>query len=284
MKNNRRIILLLLLIAAWIFLNFTEAAARRPIRHDRPATPVYGYKIVNVFPHDPGAFTQGLIYHDGHLYEGTGLHGRSSLRKVELKTGRVLKRRDLPEKYFGEGIAFCGNRLIQLTYQSNIGFIQDLDLQPVGSFNYPFEGWGLTCDGRHLIASDGTATLRWLDTETFKVVRHITVTDRGEPIRSLNELEWVRGEVFANVWPGDRIARISPDTGRVTGWIDLAGLARLALAASEAADSTRSEKDLTAASGAAIDVLNGIAYDSQNDRLFVTGKFWPKLFEIRLVK
>ena len=266
MKNHRRIILLPLLIAAWIFLNFAEASAKRPIRSDRSTTPIYGYKIVNAYPHDPNAFTQGLIYHDGRLYEGTGLHGASSLHKVELQTGKVLKRRDLPEKYFGEGIAFCGNRLIQLTYQSKIGFIYDLDLRQVGSFTYPTEGWGLACDGKHLILSDGTATLRWLDARTFRMVKQITVKDQGRPVGHLNELEYVKGEIFANIWPTDTIARISPDTGEVTGWIDLGGL------------SQRFEPITP------VDCLNGIAYDERGDRLFVTGKLWPKLFEIRLEK
>jgi glutamine cyclotransferase len=278
MKNNRRIILLLLLIAAWIFLNFAEASAKRPIMSDRSATPVYGYKIVNAYPHDPEAFTQGLVYRDGYLYEGTGLHGFSSLRKVELQTGKVLKRHNLPEKYFGEGITFCGKYLIQLTYQSNIGFIYDMDLRQVGSFNYPTEGWGLTFDGKHLILSDGTATLRWLDAGTFKMVKQITVTDQGRPVPHLNELEFVKGEIFANIWETDTIARISPDTGDVLGWIDLAGLARLAQEAGAAGT------DLKSVPIPVIDVLNGIAYDERGDRLFVTGKLWPKLFEIQLIK
>ena len=284
MKNNRRIILLLLLIAAWILLNFAEASALRPVQSDRSGTPVYGYRIVNAYPHDPSAFTQGLIYHNGFLYEGTGLHGASSLRKVELETGKVLKRRDLPEKYFGEGITLYGNHLIQLTYQSKIGFIYDMDMRQVGSFNYAMEGWGLTCDGDNLILSDGTATLRWLDAGTFKVVKQITVTDRGRPVSNLNELEFVQGEIFANIWPTDTIARISPDTGEVTGWIDLGGLAQLAQAAvSLGRDLTGMGKDFKSVPIPVIDCLNGIAYDERHDRLFVTGKFWPKIFEIRLI-
>jgi glutamine cyclotransferase len=267
MKDHHKIIpLLSLLIAALILMNFSEVSALRPVQSERSSVPVYGYRIVNIYPHDPGAFTQGLFYHSGFLYEGTGLHGRSSLRKVELETGNVLKRHDLPEKYFGEGIAFCGNRLIQLTYQERIGFVYDPDLRPVGSFNYPTEGWGLTCDGAHLILSDGTATLHWLDAKTFKVIKKITVTDKGRPVGHLNELEYIKGEIFANIWETDTIARISPDTGEVTGWIDLCGLSR------------------QLGQEAPIDVLNGIAYDAQGDRLFVTGKFWPKLFEIRLFR
>jgi glutamine cyclotransferase len=243
-----------------------KTPAKKSFNPDLPSVPVYGYRIVNAYPHDPGAFTQGFIYHNGFLYEGTGLHGASSLRKVELETGKVLKRRDLPEKYFGEGIALCGNRLIQLTYQSRIGFIYDLDLRQVGSFNYPTEGWGLTCDGENLILSDGTATLRWLDAGTFRMVKQITVTDQGRPVSNLNELEFVKGEIFANVWKTDTIARISPDTGNILGWIDLGGLAQ--------------QFEPTTP----IDCLNGIAYDAQGDRLFVTGKLWPKLFEIRLIR
>ena len=294
MHNGLKIILLPLLIVFTLSFQLftqpvhageaTQAPVKKSFHPARSGAAIYGYRIVNAYPHDPGAFTQGLVYHNGYLYEGTGLRGRSSLRKVALETGKVLKRRNLPEKYFGEGIAICGKRLIQLTYQSKIGFIYDMDLQPVGSFSYPTEGWGLTCDGNHLILSDGTATLRWLDARTFKIVKQIAVTDQGRPVVHLNELEWVRGEVFANVWPGERIARISPDTGRVTGWIELAGLARLAQAAAAAMDSAGPGKDSKILPEAAIDVLNGIAYDKRGDRLFVTGKFWPKLFEIRLQK
>ncbi|PKN04384.1 MAG: glutamine cyclotransferase [Deltaproteobacteria bacterium HGW-Deltaproteobacteria-9] len=267
MKKHRRTVrLLFLLTLVLIFLNFSEASTLQPVQSDRFGVPVYAYRIVNAYPHDPDAFTQGLIFHDGRLYEGTGLHGASSLRKVELETGKVLKRRDLPEKYFGEGVAFCGNRLIQLTYQSKIGFIYDLDLRQIGSFNYATEGWGLTCDGNRLILSDGTARLRWLDAKTFEVVKQITVTDQGRPVCNLNELEYVKGEIFANIWKTDYIARISPETGHVTGWINLGGL-------SQQFEPTTP-----------IDCLNGIAYDAKGDRLFVTGKFWPKVFEIRLGK
>jgi glutamine cyclotransferase len=294
MHNGLKIILLpLLIVFALTVPPFTQPAHTRELSQTpiaksfdpaRSGAAVYGYRIVNAYPHDPGAFTQGLVYHNGYLYEGTGLRGRSSLRKVALETGKVLKRRNLPEKYFGEGIAICGNRLIQLTYQSKIGFIYDLDLRPVGSFSYPFEGWGLTCDGSHLILSDGTATLRRLDARTFRIVKQITVTDRGKPVRHLNELEFVKGEIFANIWKSDLIARISPETGQVTGWIDLAGMARLARAATAGMDPAGPGKDSKILPDAAIDVLNGIAYDERGDRLFVTGKFWPKLFEIKLEK
>jgi len=227
--------------------------------------PVYGYRIIHAYPHDPGAFTQGLIFSDGVLYEGTGLQGRSSLRKVKLEDGQVLKIHRLAGKYFGEGITLCDNRLFQLTYQSNIGFIYDRDFRCIGRFRYPTEGWGLTCDGRRLIMSDGTATLRWLNPDTFNLIKKMTVTNQGRPVPHLNELEYVRGEIFANIWGTDFIARILPDSGRVVGWIDLRGLSR------------------EFSSKTSIDVLNGIAYDEQSDRLFVTGKFWPKVFEIRLI-
>lgn len=229
-------------------------------------SPVYGYQIIHTYPHDPKAFTQGLIYDNGFLYEGTGLQGFSSLRKVDLKTGKVLKTCPLPEKYFGEGITLCRDRLVQLTYRSQVGFIYDRDLRQTGRFSYPTEGWGITCDGNRLIMSDGTALLRWLEADTFKIVRQVVVTDQGRPVLHLNELEYVKGEIFANVWGTDYIARISPASGRVTGWIDLRGLSR------------QFDAD------APIDVLNGIAYDRQRDRLFVTGKRWPKLYEIRLVR
>jgi len=239
--------------------------------HTSPApepsdVPVYGYRVIRAYPHDPAAFTQGLAWADGFLYEGTGLEGRSSLRKVDLKTGRVLKIRRLAKGCFGEGIALCGDRLVQLTWQSRVGFVYDRDFRQTGRFTYSGEGWGIACDGLRLVMSDGTATLRRLDARTFKPVGQVTVTDRGRPVARLNELEFVRGELFANVWGTDFIARIDPESGRVLGWIDLRGLSGMLGASAE------------------IDVLNGIAYDGRGGRLFVTGKFWPKLFEIRLVR
>jgi len=227
--------------------------------------PQYTYQVVRVYPHDPAAFTQGLQYLDGALYEGTGLNGRSSIRKVKLETGEVLQKYDLTPQYFGEGITVWKNDLIELTWQSGIAFVYDkTTFQPRRRFNYLGEGWGLTHDDVNLIMSDGTDRLRLLDPATFAERRRIQVTAGGLPVRNLNELEFVKGEIFANVWQTERIARIAPD-GRVVGWIDLGGL----LAPSERAG---------------LDVLNGIAYDAAKDRLFVTGKLWPKLFEIRLVK
>jgi glutamine cyclotransferase len=229
-------------------------------------TPVYRYKVIHVYPHDPNAFTQGLEYRAGFLYEGTGLNGRSRIRKVELESGKVLQETRLDSKYFGEGITLFGPRIIELTWQSHRGFIYDLNMfQPVRDFQYPGEGWGLTNDGRQIYMSDGTAQIRCWNPSTFQEIRRITVHDGQRPIDALNELEYVRGEIYANVWQTDRIARIAPGDGHVTGWIDLSGL-------------------LTGADLVGADVLNGIAYDSLGDRLFVTGKLWPKLFEIRLVR
>ncbi len=231
------------------------------------ALPVYGYRVIHVYPHDRGAFTQGLIWRDGYLYEGTGLHGASSLRKVLLETGRVVEHRLLGRQYFGEGITEWNGRLLQLTWTSNLGFIYDRSgLKPRGTFRYPGEGWGLTHDRKQLIMSDGTATLRFLDPETFRETGRLNVQSGGRPLTDLNELEFVQGEIYANLYRTDLIVKISPQTGNVTGWIDLGGLL-------PAADRRIS-----------VDVLNGIAYDARGDRFFVTGKLWPKLFEIKLYR
>jgi glutaminyl-peptide cyclotransferase len=230
-------------------------------------TPEYTYQIVHTYPHDPAAFTQGLFYLNGVLYEGTGLEEQSSIRKVKLETGEVLQKRDVPGEYFGEGIVNWKDRLLELTWKAQRGFLYDLgSFAPRGQFEYPGEGWGLTQDGKRIIMSDGSAELRFWDPETLKETARVTVTDEGRPVTNLNELEWVNGEVYANIWQTDRIARIDPATGKVVGWIDCTGL----LLASDRTGQT--------------DVLNGIAYDAAGGRLFVTGKRWPKLFEIRLVK
>ncbi len=229
------------------------------------APPVYGYEVVRVYPHDPEAFTQGLVYEGGFLYESTGLHGRSSLRKVELETGRVVKIHNLPPEFFGEGLTIWGDRLIQLTWRERTGFVYEKEtFRLLRTFTYATEGWGLTHDGRWLIRSDGTATLYFLDPEAFREVKRLLVHDRGRPVWFLNELEYVRGEIYANVWQTECLVRLSPQTGRVLGWVDLSGLLG-------PEDHARP-----------VDVLNGIAYDATRDRLFVTGKLWPKLFEIRL--
>ncbi|PYQ80859.1 MAG: glutamine cyclotransferase [Acidobacteria bacterium] len=228
--------------------------------------PLYGYRIVNVYPHDASAFTQGLQYLDGYFYEGTGLNGRSSIRKVTLETGKVLQQRTVPGEFFGEGITVWKNDLFELTWQSHVAFVYDrATFEPKKRFTYPGEGWGLTSDGTNLIMSDGTDELRVLDPVTFAEKRRIKVTAGGIALRNLNELEYMKGDILANIWMTDYVARVAPDSGRVTAYIDLRGL-------------------LTATERANTDVLNGIAYDAKQDRLFVTGKLWPKLFEIKLVK
>src|SRR5918993_2975109 len=232
-------------------------------RRQPASAPVSRYEIVKIYPHDRDAFTQGLVFADGILYEGTGRNGSSNIRKVKLETGEVLQMQKLESEYFGEGIALVGNSLIQLTWQSGVGFVYDKNtFQRTRTFNYKGEGWGLTYDGTRVIMSDGTPTLRFLDPQTLKQTGTIQVRDGGAPVDDLNELEVVKGEIFANVWQQDRIARINPKTGAITGWIDLSGL-------------------LDPRDAANVDVLNGIAYDAATDRLFVTGKLWPKLFEIR---
>src|SRR6266700_763919 len=228
--------------------------------------PEYTFKIVHTFPHEPAAFTQGLAYRDGFLYEGTGLNGRSSLRKVRLDTGVVVQRADLAQEFFGEGITLVKDEVIQLTWQSHAGFVYNVsDFRLLRRFSYSGEGWGLTTNGSEIFMSDGTAEVRVLDAVTLAEKRRFTVLNGVTPIDQLNELEFVDGEIFANVWQTDSIARISPQTGKVVGWIDLKGLLNPIF---------RRE------SGA---VLNGIAYDSKQKRLFVTGKLWPNIFEIRLV-
>jgi len=220
---------------------------------------------VHVYPHDPAAFTQGLEYRAGFLYEGTGIPGRSGLRKVELETGKVLQEVKLEPEYFGEGITVLKDKIVELTWQSHKGFVyEQATFRLLRTFDYPGEGWGLTNDGRQMFMSDGSATIRCLDGSNFGEKRRIVVHDGAQQIRELNELEYVNGEIYANVWRTDRIARIAPADGRVTGWIDLAGL-------------------LPVAERGGAEVLNGIAYDAEGDRLFVTGKLWPKLFEIRVV-
>jgi glutamine cyclotransferase len=231
----------------------------------QPAPPVYAYRVANTWPHDRTAFTQGLVYLNGVLLESTGLYGRSSLRRVELETGRVLQQVTVPSDCFAEGLAALHGKLYQLTWQNRKGFVHDLEtFRLEKEFSYDGEGWGLTTDGESLILSDGTDRIRFLDPATFKVKRSITVSDRGQPVTRLNELEYIKGEIFANVWQTDYIVRIDPATGKILGVIDLSGLLPL------------EDRDRTT------DVLNGIAYDAAGDRLFVTGKLWPKVFELRL--
>ena len=229
---------------------------------------VYSYLVVNTYLHDPNAFTQGLVFEDGIFYEGTGQYGASDIRKVAPATGEVLAEKRLSEQYFGEGIAVFGDRLYQLTWKAGICFVYDKNTFALQTqFSYPTEGWGLTHDGEKLLMSDGTNIIYFRHPDTFEEMGRIEVTDIAGPVHYLNELEYIEGQLFANVWRTDRIVRIDPKTGAVTGWIDLTGLL-------PAADRSQHR----------VDVLNGIAYDARADRLFVTGKWWPKVFEIRLDK
>jgi len=226
-----------------------------------------GYRVIHTYPHDPDAFTQGLIYVDGYLYESTGRNGKSSIRKVDLATGKVLQHYDLAQQYFGEGLTNWDDDLVQLTWQAHLGFVYDrASFKWKRSFEYAGEGWGLTQDGKHLILSDGTPVLRFLDPQTFEETRRLPVTDeKGQPVVNINELEYIHGEIYANIWETDQIVRISPKTGRIVGRIDLTGII--------------DKKTLSDPNA----VLNGIAYDAKQDRIFVTGKLWPKLFEIKIV-
>jgi len=228
--------------------------------------PIYYYEIVNTFPHDPSAFTQGLIFKDGELIESTGLEGQSALRRVELQTGKVLQKIDVPRYYFAEGMTLFNGKIYQLTWKGQKGFIYDpKTFEKTGEFEYEGEGWGLTHDADSLIFSNGSNEIRFLDPSDTKIIkRTISVFDGGQPLEELNELEYVKGEIYANVWHENRIARIDPQTGRIKGWINLSGLLK--------------PGDVTSVEA----VLNGIAYDEAADRLFVTGKLWPKLFEIKL--
>jgi glutaminyl-peptide cyclotransferase len=229
-------------------------------------TPQYTFQIVRVYPHDPRAFTQGLEFRDGTLYEGTGLNGRSTLRREKLENAQTVESIDLSPAVFGEGITVLGSRIFQLTWQSHEGYVYErAQFRKLRSFSYSGEGWGLANDGKRIYMSDGTAEIRCLDPETLRETRRFTVHDETGEVMKLNELEWVKGEILANIWGTDRIARISPKDGKVLGWIDLSGL----LPANDRTDET--------------DVLNGIAYDATGDRLFVTGKLWPKLFQIKLL-
>ncbi|HXC70310.1 MAG TPA: glutaminyl-peptide cyclotransferase [Pyrinomonadaceae bacterium] len=243
----------------------TDGGRAQPAPPPNAPAARYGYQIANVYPHDSNAFTQGLILLDGKLLESTGQEGRSSLRLVDLDTGKILKKVDVPVPYFAEGLAGLNGKLYQLTWQQGLGFIYDLNsFEKVGQFNYDGEGWGLTTDGQSLILSDGTSRIRFIDPSSFRVTRTINVTDNKTPVDELNELEFIKGEIYANIWHNDRIAVIDPQTGHVKAWLDLTGL--------------MPENELTDPEA----VLNGIAYDQANDRLFVTGKLWPRLFEIKV--
>jgi glutamine cyclotransferase len=223
--------------------------------------PIYTYRVINAYHHDKEAFTQGLVFDNGYLYEGTGIKGASTLRKIKLETGGILQIQRLPRQFFGEGITIYTNSVIQLTWQSRLGFVYDKhSFRVLRKFRYPTEGWGITHDREQLIMSDGTATLYFLDPETFENKGTLQVRDANGPVKNINELEYIHGEIYANVWKKNLIVRISPQTGTVVGWIDLGGLCRW--------------------NG----VLNGIAYDREHGRLFVTGKLWPYIYEIKLIE
>lgn len=261
MRENKitRLTILFLVITA-LSITSTQNAFTEDI-------PVYSYKVIEIYPHDTKAFTQGLLWHGGKLYESTGRYGVSEVREVELDTGEVLSSHKLEDKYFGEGLAAVGDKLIQLTWRSQTGFVYGLkDLTPIRSFKYEGEGWGLTYNGKHLIKSSGSAVLTFIDPRTFNKIGELEVYDDKGPVIRLNELEYIDGKIYANVWGTDRIAIIEPATGRVEAWIDLTGLL------------SREYKTSYA------DVLNGIAYDSESKKLFVTGKLWPKIFEIEILK
>lgn len=253
------------------FENVAAPAAQQkgstPATHNRNALAYYTYEIVNTYPHDATAFTQGLEFHDGFLYESTGRNGASSLRKVELTTGKVLQQRDVPIQYFAEGLTILKDRVYQLTWQAEKGFVYDLQtFKLLKEFPYRGEGWGLTHDEQFLIMSNGTNQIRFLDPKNYAVKRTISVVDRGMPLSELNEIELIKGVIYANVWQTDQIVQVDPESGKILGWVNLAGLLK------HAGDPPLDTEA----------VLNGIAYDAENDRLFITGKLWPKLFEIRL--
>lgn len=259
MKSSRALISTIMMLISALFLMSGCSDSEK-------TSTFYSYEVINAYPHDSEAFTQGLVYYDGLLYEGTGLWGESSLRIVDLESGEILKKRYLPQEFFGEGITIFRDRIYQLTWQSRTGFIYDLDnFELIGNFSIPGEGWGITHDGTHLIMSDGTSNLNFLDPLTLKVMRKVQVHDSRGPVYQLNELEYVNGKIYANVWKTDLIAIIQPESGRVAGWIDLEGI----LGDYEPKNP--------------VDILNGIAYDEENDRLFVTGKLWPWLFQIETI-
>ena len=262
MKKRHLTIILIVTVALVV------SSAVLILLHNRPVntTPInYTYEVVKTYPHDQNAFTQGLVIENGVLYEGTGLYGNSSLRRVDLETGKVLQIYALPNQFFGEGIAVFGDRVLQLTWRSQTGFVYDKhSFALLQEFSYPTEGWGITNDGNQLIMSDGTATLYFLNPETFEKVGQVEVHDGNNPVTRLNELEYINGEVYANIWTEEKIAIINPHTGQVTGWIDLTGICN------------QENQDPNS-------VLNGIAYDAEGGRLFVTGKLWSQLFQIKLI-
>ena len=262
MRREFFMVLLLAVLLAGVIACSGSSTAKQVTEE----VPVYAYEVINTWPHDAEAYTQGLVFHDGTLFESTGLYGSSTLRRVELKTGKVKKKVEIAREYFAEGMTIFGDKVFQLTWQAQKGFVYDLKkLRQEAEFTYEGQGWGLTHDNHSLIMSDGTNRIRFLDPTSFQVQRTISVYENGHPLTELNELEFIKGEIYANIWKTNRIVRLDPTTGKLNAWVDLTGLHH------EGDD--RPEN-----------CLNGIAYDAESDRLFVTGKRWTKLYEIRLVR
>jgi glutaminyl-peptide cyclotransferase len=255
--KQRAILICLLLLSSMVL-------SKTGVFSQNASTPVQGYKIVNTYLHDPTAFTEGLLYKDGLLFESTGQYGKSEIRKVRLETGAIIEKRGLPANVFGEGLTYLNGKFYQLTWTTKTAFVYSSSLKLLKTMPYDTQGWGLTTDGKNLIQSDGTSTIYYRNASDFKTIKKLEVTDSGKPLEQINELEWVNNEIWANVWHMERIARISPSTGKVTAWIDLTGL---------------KPKFGTQDSDA---VLNGIAYDAASKRIFVTGKYWAFLFEIEI--
>lgn len=258
MTNPKIPLLILLLLFSTLYSCDNPSSAVEKQKTDKVV-------VVNSYPHDTSAFTQGLIFHEGKLYESTGLYKKSTLRKVDLDTGKVEKLHKLPDNYFAEGITLLDGKIYQLTWRSKTGIIyNEEDFKEIGTFSYPFEGWGITSNGKELIISNGSPFIYFYDPETFKQLRKIKVKDKGEQVSLINELEYIDGKIYANIWRSNKIIAIDPASGNVLEWYDLSGLQKLF------------------GGNFKIDVLNGIAYDKQTGRIFVTGKLWPKLFEIKL--
>jgi glutamine cyclotransferase len=266
--KSRPLTCLLLIVIIFLLLSVQSCSKDSiNINTNDNTTTILSYEIVNIFPHDPQAFTQGLVWKDGYLYESTGLYDSSSLRKVELETGKVLQIRYFSGDYFAEGIAIFNDRIYLLTWREETGFIYTLDtFQLIDTFSYSHEGWGITTDGEYLIISDGTPVLHFLDLETLKEEKQVNVHEGLFLVYGINELEYIKGYVYANIWQSDKIAVIEPGTGKVISWVDLCGIL----------NNVQHNKKT--------DVLNGIAYDVKNNRLFVTGKLWPAIFEIKVIE
>ena len=255
-----------IILSTWELLS-VDSHSLSARAQDKSETPVYGYRIVNTFPHNTESFTQGLIMNNGVLYESTGLNGRSAIKIVNLKTGETIKSRKLPDKFFGEGMTIVDNKIYQLTWRSKKGFVYDKDsLEILRTFSYQTQGWGITYDGKYLILSDGSDILYFMDPKSFVVVGKLEIYDDKGKVSKLNELEYINGKIYANIWGKDLIARINPQTGHVSSWINLEGLL---------SDEDKKKR---------VDVLNGIAYNPENKTLLVTGKLWPKIFEIEITK